>query len=62
MFDVSPKESTLRVSTSNGQPVALTLDSRSPQTVQLEIEIQCGCSDASAPRVGSYTDTDFGIR
>lgn len=62
MFDVSSKESTLRVSTSNGEPVALTLGSNSPQTVRLEIEAACGCAEASAPRVGSYTDTDFGIR
>ncbi|WP_426006040.1 hypothetical protein ACPFL9_04275 [Paenarthrobacter sp. NyZ202] len=62
MFDVSSKESTLRVSTSEGEPVTLAFGSNSSQTVRLEIEATCGCSEVSAPRVGSYTDTDFGIR
>ncbi|MDD7837030.1 MULTISPECIES: hypothetical protein [unclassified Paenarthrobacter] len=59
MFDVSSKESTLRVSTSNGEPVSLTVD---PSGVRVEIDTNCGCSETPERRVGSYTDTDFGAR
>jgi hypothetical protein len=58
----SSKERTLRVSTSNGEPVALTIDASDPVAVRLEIENNCGCADGPVRGVGSYTDTDFGGR
>ncbi|BCW04260.1 hypothetical protein [Arthrobacter sp. NtRootA1] len=62
MFDVSSEESTLRVSTNSGETVSLTLDATAPKSVRLEIATTCGCSEVPGRRVGSYTDTDFGIR
>ncbi|MFI2566182.1 hypothetical protein [Paenarthrobacter sp. NPDC018779] len=59
MFDVSPKEGTLRVSTSNGEPVSVTVD---PNGVRVEIHTNCRCSETPERRAGSYTDTDFGAR
>ncbi|WP_159706040.1 hypothetical protein [Arthrobacter sp. 18067] len=62
MSITSSKEGTLRVSTTTGEPVALTIEASDPVAVRLEIDNKCGCADNPVRGVGSYTDTDFGIR
>lgn len=59
MPDVSPQENLLRVSTSTGEPVTLTIDSGAPVTIQLDVGGQCNCGGATRV-AGAYTDTDFG--
>lgn len=58
----SSEERTLRVSTPQGEPVALTIDASDAVAVRLEIDSNCGCAHSTVRGVGSYTDTDFGKR
>lgn len=59
MSVVATKENTLSVSTTDGQPISLTIDADAPAAVQLVVESSCSCGGA-ARRTGAYTDTDFG--
>lgn len=59
MSVVSTKRNTVSVATSDGEPVALTIDADSPAAVHLVVESSCGCGGA-VRRAGAYTDTDFG--
>ena len=59
MTVVSPQENLLRVSTSTGETVSLTIDPGAPVTIQLEVGGQCSCG-GTARVAGAYTDTDFG--
>ena len=59
MTIVSPQENLLRVSTSNGETVTLTIDAGAPVTIQLEVGGQCSCGGTTRV-AGAYTNTDFG--
>ena len=59
MTVVSPQEHLLRVSTSTGETISLTVDAGAPVTIQLEVGGQCSCA-GTARVAGAYTDTDFG--
>ena len=59
MTVVSPRENLLRVSTSKGETLSLTIDPGAPVTIQLEVGGQCGCG-GTARVAGAYTDSDFG--
>lgn len=61
MTATSPHKSPLRVSTSNGETISLTVDAGAPVTIQLDVGNDCSCGGATR-RSGSYTDTDFGTR
>ena len=56
---VSPQENIVRVSTSRGETVSLTVDAGAPVTIQLEVGGQCSCG-GTAGVAGAYTNTDFG--
>ncbi|MFM9272510.1 hypothetical protein [Pseudarthrobacter sp. NKDBFgelt] len=58
---ISPHKSPLRVSTSNGETISLTVDAGAPVTIQLDVGHDCSRGGA-ARRAGAYTDTDFGTR
>ncbi|MFD0046145.1 hypothetical protein QMY03_05075 [Arthrobacter sp. KFRI-F3372] len=58
---ISPHKSPLRVSTSNGETISLTVDAGAPVNIQLDVGNDCTCGGA-ARRAGAYTDTDFGTR
>ena len=58
---VSPQENIVRVSTSRGETVSLTVDAGAPVTIQLEVGGQCSCG-GTARVAGAYTNTDFGTR
>ena len=55
----SPQENLVRVSTTQGETVTLTIDAGAPVTIQLEVGGQCNCG-GSARVAGAYTNTDFG--
>jgi spore coat protein U-like protein len=56
---VSPQENIVRVSTSRGETVTLTVDAGAPVTIQLDVGGQCNC-EGTTRVAGAYTDTDFG--
>ncbi|MDR7160594.1 hypothetical protein J2X42_003313 [Arthrobacter sp. BE255] len=56
---VPPQENVLRVSTSKGETVTLTIDAGAPVTIQLEVGGPCSCG-GTARVAGAYTNTDFG--
>lgn len=56
---VSPHENILRVSTSMGETVSLTIDAGAPVTIQLEVGGHCNCGGTTRV-AGAYTDTDAG--
>ena len=58
---VSPQENIVRVSTSRGETVSLTVDAGAPVTIQLEVGGHCSCGGAVS-LAGAYTNTDFGTR
>jgi hypothetical protein len=58
---ISPHKSPLRVSTTNGETISLTIDAGAPVNIQLDVGNDCSCGGA-ARRTGAYTDTDFGTR
>ncbi|MEV7999453.1 hypothetical protein [Pseudarthrobacter oxydans] len=58
---ISPHKSPLRVSTSNGETISLTVGTGAPVNIQLDVGSDCTCGGA-ARRAGAYTDTDFGTR
>ena len=55
----SPQENLLRVSTSKGETVTLTVDAGAPVTIQLDVGGLCDCG-STASVAGAYTNTDFG--
>ena len=57
---ISSKETVLRVSATDAEPLNLRLDAGAAVTVR--VEVQDSCQGGPARRPGSYTDTDFGTR
>lgn len=55
----SPQENLVRVSTSKGETVTLTIDASAPVTIQLDVGGLCDCG-GTASVAGAYTNTDFG--
>ena len=60
MTAISPRKSPLRVSTTSGETISLTIDPGAPVNIQLDVGNDCSCGGAR--RAGAYTDTDFGTR
>lgn len=57
----SPHKSPMRVSTTNGDTISLTIDAGAPVNIQLDVANDCSCGGGTR-RAGAYTDTDFRTR
>jgi hypothetical protein len=62
MSAISSKETVLRVSATDAEPLNLRLDAGAAVNVRVEVQGSCTCQGGPARRPGSYTDTDFGTR